>query len=108
MEETDWPRILMLYGLLQRMSPNPLVTLNRAVAVAMVHGPKAGLAELQALDGDARLAESHRLDAVRAHLCELSGDLSAAVRHYRAAADRATNLAERDDSRTQAARLEHP
>ncbi|WP_203905887.1 RNA polymerase sigma factor, partial [Virgisporangium aliadipatigenens] len=68
--DTDWPQILALYDVLERVTPGPLVTLSRAVAVAMVHGPTAGLALLGTLDGDDRLAHTHRLDAVRAHLLE--------------------------------------
>src|SRR5205814_2205216 len=60
-EDTDWPQILALYGLLERMSDNPMVKLNRAIAVAMVHGPPAGLALLRALDADGRITEHHRL-----------------------------------------------
>jgi RNA polymerase sigma factor (sigma-70 family) len=91
---TDWPQILALYGLLERVTGNPMVTLNRAVAAAMVDGPAAGL---DVLDGvAAALAGHHRLDAVRAHLLELAGDPEAAIRHYRAAAGRTTSLAERD------------
>ncbi len=70
-EDTDWPQILALYDLLKRMSDNPMVMLNHAVAAAMVHGPSAGLKLLSALDADGRLAGHHRLDAVRAHLLEL-------------------------------------
>ena len=66
-EDTDWPQILALYGLLERMSDNPMVTLNHAIALAMVEGPEAGLRRLKALDTDPRLAGHHRLDAVRAH-----------------------------------------
>ena len=55
-EETDWPQILALYEVLERVSPGPVVTLNRAVAVAMVHGPRAGLAVLGTLDADERMA----------------------------------------------------
>lgn len=102
---TDWPQILALYGLLQRMSDNPMVALNRAIAGAMVHGPATGLAWLRALDGDGRMAGNHRLDAVRAHLLELSGDRENAIRHYRAAATRTANLAERHYLATKAARL---
>src|SRR6185503_7832429 len=65
-EETDWPQILALYEVLERVSPGPVVTLNRAVAVAMVDGPRAGLALLGTLDGDERMARNHRLEAVRA------------------------------------------
>jgi predicted RNA polymerase sigma factor len=93
-EDTDWPQILALYGLLERMSDNPMVTLNRAIAVAMVHGPQQGLAVLDALEKDARLAESHRLDAVRAHLLELAGDPAGAIASYRRAASRTTSLPE--------------
>jgi RNA polymerase sigma factor (sigma-70 family) len=102
-EETDWPQILALYGLLERMTANPMVTLNRAVAAAMVDGPAAGL---QLLDGIAeQLAGHHRLDAVRAHLLEMAGDDDAAIAHYRAAAGRTTSLAERDYLTARAARV---
>jgi predicted RNA polymerase sigma factor len=93
-EETDWPQILALYGLLERMTQNPMVTLNRAVAAAMTDGPAAGL---EILDGIAdRLDGHHRLHAVRAHLLERSEDREGALRDYRAAAGRTTSLAERD------------
>jgi RNA polymerase sigma factor (sigma-70 family) len=104
-EETDWPQILALYDLLTRMSDNPMVALNRAIAAAMVHGATKGLELLDALKTDARLADHHRLDAVRAHLLELAGDREAAVRHYRAAAAKTANLPERNYLLTQAARL---
>jgi RNA polymerase sigma factor (sigma-70 family) len=104
-EDTDWPQILALYGLLKRMSDNPMVTLNHAVAVAMVHGPAAGLHLLDELDADGRLAGHHRVDAVRAHLLELSGNHQAAIEHYRTAASRTASLPERDYLVTQAARL---
>jgi predicted RNA polymerase sigma factor len=93
-EDTDWPQILALYGLLERMSDNPMVRLNRAIAVAMVHGPRQGLDLLDALDREGRLAESHRLDAVRAHLLELAGDQAGAMASYRRAASRTTSLPE--------------
>jgi RNA polymerase sigma factor (sigma-70 family) len=102
-EYTDWAQILTLYGLLERMTGNPMVALNRAVATAMVHGPAAGLALLEPLDE--RLAGHYRLDAVRAHLYEMAGDTAAAAAHYRAAAARTTSLPERDYLTTQAARL---
>ena len=105
-EDTDLPQILALYGLLERMTDNPMVTLNRAIASAMVQGPAAGLALIEELARDGRLDGSHRVDAVRAHLLEMSGDYAAAVDHYRAAAARTTNLPERDYLLTQAARLE--
>ena len=104
-EDTDWPQILALYDLLKRMSDNPMVLLNHAVAAAMVHGPAAGLDLLNALDSDARLASHHRLDAVRAHLLELAGDHIAAIAHYRAAAKKTASIPERNYLLTQAARL---
>jgi predicted RNA polymerase sigma factor len=104
-EDTDWPQILALYDLLNRMSGNPMVALNRAVAAAMVHGATKGLELLDALKDDARVAEHHRLDAVRAHLVELAGDREGAVRHYRAAAGKTASLPERNYLLAQAARL---
>jgi predicted RNA polymerase sigma factor len=102
---TDWPQILMLYELQKRLGDNPIVALNHAVAAAMVHGPATGLALLQPLEADERLAGNHRLDAVRAHLLELAGDHAAAIVHYRAAAARTTSLPERHYLMTKAARL---
>jgi len=104
-EETDWPQILALYDLLQRMSDNPLVKLNHAIAAAMVHGAATGLTLLDGLESDSRLAQHHRLDAVRAHLLELSGDRQGAVRFYRVAAAKTENLPERNYLLLQAARL---
>jgi RNA polymerase sigma factor (sigma-70 family) len=104
-DDTDWPQILALYGLLKRMADNPMVTLNHAIAAAMVHGPSAGLKLLEALDADGRLAGHHRLDAVRAHLLEMAGDLDGAVAHYRAAAGRTASLPERNYLLTKAGRL---
>jgi RNA polymerase sigma factor (sigma-70 family) len=104
-EDTDWPQILALYELLERMSNNPMVRLNHAVATAMVHGPSKGLELLRALDADARVARHHRLDAVRAHLLEMSGDRKAAIMHYRIAAGRTTSIPERNYLLTQVARL---
>ncbi|WP_412871527.1 RNA polymerase sigma factor [Cellulomonas sp. 179-A 4D5 NHS] len=91
-DATDWPRILALYGALERLTGNPVVTLNRAVAAAMVDGPQAGLALLAGLDD--RLPSTHRLDAVRGYLHELAGDAASALPHYRRAAALATNLPE--------------
>jgi len=85
------------------MTGNPIVTLNRAVAAAMVDGPKAGLALLEGLEG--RLPAHHRLDAVRAHLLEMDGDSEAAIANYRTAAGRTTSEAERNYLLTRAARL---
>jgi RNA polymerase sigma factor (sigma-70 family) len=109
-EETDWPQILALYGLLERMSDNPMVKLNRAIAAAMVHGPETGLEQLDALDADGRLAGHHRLDAVRAHFLEMAGDHSAAIAHYRVAASRTASSPEQRYLALRAARLaaEHP
>jgi len=104
-EDTDWPQILALYELLKRMSDNPMVTLNQAIAAAMVHGPSKGLELLRALDADNRLAGHYRLDAVRAHLLEMAGDHEAAITHYRIAAGRTTSIPERNYLMTQAARL---
>jgi predicted RNA polymerase sigma factor len=104
-EDTDWAQIHALYGLLRRMTDNPMVALSHAIAAAMVHGPATGLALLQELDGDARLAGHYRLDAVRAHLHERAGDHAAALAHYRAAASRTTSLPERDYLIGRAARL---
>jgi RNA polymerase sigma factor (sigma-70 family) len=104
-EDTDWTEILGLYGLLQRMSDNPMVTLNHAIATAMVHGPAAGLELLDALTNDPHLEGHHRLDAVRAHLLERAGDREGAIAHYRRAAERTTSIAERNYLLTHAARL---
>ncbi|HZM88968.1 MAG TPA: RNA polymerase sigma factor [Blastocatellia bacterium] len=104
-EDTDWPQILALYDLLSRLSANPMVRLNHAVAAAMVHGATKGLELLDALKADPRLANHHRLDAVRAHLLELAGDRKSAVSHYRAAAGKTASLPERNYLLTQAARL---
>jgi predicted RNA polymerase sigma factor len=102
-EDTDWPQILALYRLLERITGNPVVSLNTAIAAAMVHGPAEGLALLGALDE--RLAGHYRLDAVRAHLFEMAGDAEAAVTHYRAAAGRTASAPEQRYLTTRAARL---
>jgi predicted RNA polymerase sigma factor len=94
-----------LYELLLRVSDNPVVALNHAVAVAMARGPKAGLERLAGLDGDERIAEDHRLHAVRAHLLEMAGDQVEAVRCYQAAARRATSLPQQRYLQARAARL---
>lgn len=105
-QDTDWPQILALYELLKRVSPSPMVMLNHAIATAMVHGPSKGIELLKPLDSDNRLAEHHRLNAVRAHLFEMMGDHETAVRHYRLAASRTTSIPERNYLITQIARLE--
>jgi RNA polymerase sigma factor (sigma-70 family) len=104
-EDTDWPQILALYELLKRMSDNPMVALNHAIAAAMVHGPSKGLELLRALESDTRISGHHRLDAVRAHLLEMAGDHAAAITNYRIAAGRTTSIPERNYLITQAARL---
>jgi RNA polymerase sigma factor (sigma-70 family) len=104
-EDTDWPQILALYGLLKRMADNPMVALNHAIAAAMVQGPGMGLELLKALDTDGRMGGHYRLDAVRAHLLEMAGDHERAIVHYRAAAERTTSIPERNYLTTKAARL---
>jgi RNA polymerase sigma factor (sigma-70 family) len=104
-ELTDWPQILALYELLERMSDNPMVKLNRAIAAAMVHGPSHGLSLLKELDSDRRLRENHRLHAARGHLLELAGDPRAAITHYLLASRETTSIAERNFLLIQAARL---
>jgi RNA polymerase sigma factor (sigma-70 family) len=103
-ESTDWPQILALYGLLERIAPNPVVTLNRSVAVAMVHGPRAGLELLNTLDDDS-IADHHRFHAVRAHLLEMAGDRAAARAGYQVAARRTTSLPEQRYLEARAARI---
>jgi predicted RNA polymerase sigma factor len=103
--DTDWPQILALYGLLEQMTGNPVVTLNRAVAAAMAEGPAAGLAILDGMDGS--MAGHHRLEAVRGHLLEMAGDPDTALEHYRTAARLTTNLAEQRYLATRAATLRH-
>jgi len=104
-EDTDWPQILALYDLLMRMNDNPMITLNHAIAAAMVHGPQKGLELLEALDEDPRLAHHHRLAAVRAHLFERAGDPEAAIAHYRTAATLTASIPERNYLLMKAAKL---
>ncbi|MBF6167951.1 RNA polymerase sigma factor [Streptomyces gardneri] len=104
-EDTEWTKILALYDRLERLSDSPMVTLNRAVATAMVSGPEAGLALAATLDD--RLAGTHRLDAVRGHLHEMAGDIDAAAACYAKAAARTTSTPERDYLTIRAARLRH-
>jgi RNA polymerase sigma factor (sigma-70 family) len=94
-DSTDWPQVLVLYKILDRMTPNPMVTLNRAIATAMVHGPRAGLDLVAELDADKRVAGHYRLDAVRAHLLDLAGEHELAREHYRRAAKGTFSLPER-------------
>jgi RNA polymerase sigma factor (sigma-70 family) len=104
-EDTDWPQILALFQLLEAISPNPIVTLNRVVAVAMVHGPHAGLEIITTLEADGRMARHHRLHAVRAHLLEMAGQPQAARQSFRTAARYATSLPEKRYLETRAAAL---
>ncbi|WP_443075570.1 RNA polymerase sigma factor [Streptosporangium sp. NBC_01469] len=105
-EDTDWEQIRILYGILTRIAPNPMVTLNHAVAVAMTRGPQAGLELLESLDGEPRITRHHRLYAVRAHLQELAGEHTAAQENYRLAARRTTSLPEQRYLRDRAGRLD--
>ncbi|MER5255948.1 sigma-70 family RNA polymerase sigma factor [Streptomyces sp. NPDC002855] len=105
-DATDWPQILALYDILVRRSPEPMAELSRAVAFAMVHGPRAGLAEVAALED--RLAGHHRLDAVRAHLLERAGETEAARAAYQLAAKRTLSIPEVRYLQMRAARLSSP
>jgi RNA polymerase sigma factor (sigma-70 family) len=98
---TDWPQILALYDVLQQIAPGPMVTLNRIVAVAEVHGPSAALAQLDQVQLDSH----HRLHAVRAHLLELHGEKAAARAEYLAAARGTLSIPERRYLDSRAARL---
>lgn len=104
-EDTDWEQILGLYDVLSKLAPNPMVTLNRAVALAETRGPSAALEALATLESDGRLAEHHRLSAVRAHLLEKAGDRAAAIREYELAASRTTSAPEQRYLTEQANRL---
>jgi RNA polymerase sigma factor (sigma-70 family) len=104
-DATDWPQILELYELLMRTSDNPVVALNHAVAVAMVRGPQAGLDLIGKLEVNERIAEDHRLHAVRAHLLEMAGDIEGARDSYQAAARRTVSLPHQRYLHTRAARL---
>ncbi|HLU40787.1 MAG TPA: sigma-70 family RNA polymerase sigma factor [Microthrixaceae bacterium] len=104
-EETDWTQILALYDLLEAVAPNPVASLNRAVAVGEVHGPSAGLALLDELVKDDRIAGHHRTHAVRAFLLERAGDVDGARQAYAEAARRATSEVERNHLRSRAAAL---
>jgi RNA polymerase sigma factor (sigma-70 family) len=104
-EDTDWPQILALYGMLHALAPSPMVTLNRIVAGAMVDGPEAGLAALDRVTGDPVLARHHRTAAVRAHLLEMAGDRAGARRQYRVAARLTLSRPEQRYLESRAARL---
>lgn len=107
-EATDWPQIVALYDLLIRFDDNPIALLNRAVAVAMIQGPQAGLTLIDALAEDPRLANHHRVEVARAHLLELAGNPSEALTAYLSAARRTTSLPEQRYLNTRAARLRSP
>ena len=102
--DTDWRQIAILYGMLERLSDNPIVTLNRAVAVGMAYGPKEGLEVLDSVADDLRLRRHHRPAAVRAHLLERLGDFAGAREHYRRAARATLNLPEKRYLEERAAR----
>jgi len=106
-EDTDWQQILTLYDLLASISPGPMVTLNRIVAVSMVHGAVAGLEELEAANADPALTGHYRVDAVKAHLLDLAGDHEAARSHYERAATRTLSLPERRYLNSRATRAAH-
>jgi predicted RNA polymerase sigma factor len=99
-EETDWVQIVEWYDELVRLTDSPVVRLNRAVAVGEADGPRAGLAALASLD-----RALPRYDAVAAYLHERQGDLVTAARLYAGAAQKASNIAEREHLMRQAARL---
>lgn len=94
-EDTDWPQILALYDLLARFAPGPVIELNRIVAVAMVRGPQAGLDQLAKLEAEGTLPGTYRMEAVRAHLLERSGDFEGARAAYQAAASATLSVPER-------------
>jgi RNA polymerase sigma factor (sigma-70 family) len=104
-EETNWPQVHALYLILERIAPNPMVTLNRAIALAETKGPQAGLALLTALDSDERMTGHHRLLSVRAHLLEKTGDTASAYDHYRRAAKATASIAERRHLESRASRI---
>jgi predicted RNA polymerase sigma factor len=103
--ETNWPQVHALYLILERIAPNPMVTLNRAIALAEINGPQAGLALLAALDKDERMAGHHRLLSVRAHLLENAGDPAGAYEHYRRAAKATASMAEQRHLESRASRI---
>jgi predicted RNA polymerase sigma factor len=104
-EDTNWPQVHALYLILERIAPNPMVTLNRAVALAETRGPGAALALLSALDGDERMAGHHRLLSVRAHLLEKTGDTAGAYECYRRAAKATASIAEQRYLESRAGRV---
>ena len=104
-EDTDWPQIVALYGVLMRLGDNPMVALNHAVAVAMANGLDRGLALLEPLDRDPRIKDHYRLAAVRAHLLERSGKVESALHYYQLAAEKTASTPERNYLLLKIARL---
>jgi RNA polymerase sigma factor (sigma-70 family) len=104
-KETNWPQVQALYLILERIAPNPMVTLNRAIALAETEGPQAGLALLATLDSDERMAGHHRLLSVRAHLLEKTGDTAGACDHYWRAAKATASIAEQRYLESRASRV---
>jgi RNA polymerase sigma factor (sigma-70 family) len=107
-DDTDWAQILGLYELLTTVAPGPMVTLNRIVAAAMVHGPRIGLDELSVAETDPALAGHHRVIAVRAHLLDMAGDHEAARGHYLLAAANTDSIPEQHYLQARAAQLSSP
>ena len=105
-EDTNWQQVHVLYKILERIAPNPMVTLNRAVALAETSGPDAALGLLADLDADPRMKNHHRLHAVRAHLLEMNGDLSGALEQYRLAARGTASVTERRYLESRASKLD--
>jgi predicted RNA polymerase sigma factor len=104
-QQTNWRQVHALYLILERIAPNPMVTLNRAIALAQTEGPRAGLALLSTLDRDERMAGHHRLLSVRAHLLEKAGDTAGAYEHYRRAAKSTASIAEQRYLESRASQL---
>jgi RNA polymerase sigma factor (sigma-70 family) len=106
-DETDWPQILALYSVLEKLVDSPMIRLNRAIAVGMAEGPANALRIIDVLDADPRIAGHYRLDAVRGHLFEMAGDQQRAVKHYRVAAERTASIPERNYLLGKASQLYH-
>jgi RNA polymerase sigma factor (sigma-70 family) len=107
-DATDWAQIDALYRMLERVAPGPVVTVNHAVAVAMLHGPDAGLLLLEPLLATEVPGRYHRVHAVRGHLLEMRGDAEEARAAYAAAAELTTSLPEQRYLNERAARLPSP
>jgi predicted RNA polymerase sigma factor len=106
-EDTDWRQIVALYELLDQVAPNPMATINRAVAIAMVHGAPAGLKLLATLDGESRVWGHHLLYAVWGHLLEMAGQAQDAVDEFRHAARITASLPEKRYLQARAGRVEN-